>query len=151
MNAHMKPFLYKLTFFIVLLSFGCSKSNDVDDNKDYLTSIASTILYFKSANGRLPESIDEALKFSGKVLLHRGDIHGSPVLYHKIDDNAFLIRSYGRNRVDEKGVGDDVQISLINGKGVSRDALIQYAKEHYPDEWYVHEIALGNNANVPVP
>ena len=140
----IRSIFVNIASLLIVPFIGCSKTNSKNSNEEYLKSLAGIIIECQAAKGRLPESIDEALQETHKMLKHRGDVNGYTIFYYRMDDSAFFIRSVGINQSDDKGMGDDVQVNLINGKYVSRDALIQYTKEKYPDEWGAHAIMLSN-------
>jgi hypothetical protein len=49
--------------------------------------------------------------------------------YRKIDDKVFFFRAIGKNRNDDLGLGDDLDMYYINMEKVDRDQFVQYIKE----------------------
>jgi hypothetical protein len=127
--------------------FGCNSRREtkVKENERYLRALSATISAFHATNGKLPISIEEAQKATGTMLPNRGDAFGSTLIYYKVANSAFLLRSFGANDSDEHGGGDDVQISVVNGREVSRSELIRYVKSNYPSEWEAHVVVMGED------
>lgn len=62
-------------------------------NRLYLARHAEIVTRYYRAKGRMPESFDRALEWSGERLPWRGDADGHDVRYAKLDRSRFLICS----------------------------------------------------------
>ncbi len=100
-------------------------------NPEYLRHIGGLLNECRTKTGKLPHSIEECLKELDVMLMHRGDANGNRLWFFRVDDDAFLLRSYGPNGKDNKGREDDVQVMYLNGKEVPERVLVEYFSSRY--------------------
>ncbi len=62
-------------------------------NQAYLAEHAQIVTRYYRAKGRMPESFDRAVEWSGTRLAWRGDADGHPVRYEKLSRSSFLLCS----------------------------------------------------------
>jgi hypothetical protein len=126
--------IYKTMPFLVLCVSGCLKQYTTQQNEAYLRSIGWRIIEYHQKFGSLPVSIDECIDRLSITLSHRGDVAGSTLLYYAIGGSSFVLRSVGKNGVDDCGTGDDVELLYLNGEEVSRDVMLEALRKERPSD-----------------
>jgi hypothetical protein len=120
------PLTFILSCLVILV--GCAKK--WNDNQEYMNYLASLIIECRTSQGSLPKNVDEVVSRLNVTLPNRGDLDGNPLFYGKIDNEAFMMRSYGVNRENDFGGGDDLDIYYIEGKPVNRLTFISFLKSY---------------------
>lgn len=101
-----------------------------ESNEQYLEYLSGLVLKYKASQGALPKNIDDAINKLDVRLPNRGDLNGNPLFYATVDNEAFMMRSYGANRQNDFGNSDDRDICYIGSKSVSRMEFINFIKKY---------------------
>ena len=115
----MRYLIVCIAFVILALGSGCRDSNSPSNrakNEKYLKeTLGLIILDYAKKHGEVPENFEEAHDESGIVLPNRGDYFGQSLAYRKIGKMSFYLHSYGANRRDDGGKGDDIYVEYKSG------------------------------------
>jgi hypothetical protein len=111
-----------LTILFCFVLFGCFRQWQT--NEDYLDYLASIVIRYQDKHGKVPRVFEEAHEESGITLPNRGDINGGSLGYYALPPNAFMFRALGKNRKDDKGLADDLDIYYVNKAKVGRKEFI---------------------------
>ena len=112
--------VFKIFLFFFLV--GCKKNAPIDDHQIYKTQkdlqyLAMCVDAYVVQNGKMPDSLFSAtLEFKGQIpenwkkIGRAVDTWGAPYKISKTS-KGFQISSFGKNRLDENGSGDDIVIN----------------------------------------
>lgn len=121
----------KKIILLILYLFIVSCSNQWQTNEEYLDYLASLAIKYQAKHGKLPIDIEQAIQGTDIILPNRGDLNADPYAYIQIEHtNVFMIRSYGENKNNDKGLADDLDIYYINGEKASREEFISELNKH---------------------
>lgn len=107
-----------------------SAASNRTKNQKYLLRLSSIVNRYIEENHSTPASFDEAHACSGEMLPNRGDADGNPFVYIRLSDRIYLLRSYGSNRKDDFGSGDDVVLNYLQGNYVSSKELSSWIESN---------------------
>ncbi len=123
------------TFGLILTS--CS-ARSKEENEKYIDYLASLVVAYRDRHGSLPDTFEQAHNDSGVSLRNRGDRYGGSLAYHKCGDRGFMFRAYGKNRTDDLGLGDDIDVYYLDRNRVTREVFVAYLKtEDHGHSWKV--------------
>lgn len=124
-----------LAFLSLFALVGCS--SQWQTNEDYLDYLSSIVIRYQVKHGKISKDFGDVLRESKVILPNRGDIDGYPLVYYVFPPNSFMFRSYGKNRKDDKGLLDDLDVYYINGAKVNRREFIsEFSKDPIYREVY---------------
>lgn len=112
----------------VFLLLGCWQR--FAGNQEYFTYLASLIESYEAKYGTNPDSIDDMLDKLKIRIPNRGDIHGNPLFYLRVNHSAYMLRSFGPNQTDDRGRRDDFSMYFIQGSEVDTELFIRYLKTY---------------------
>lgn len=104
------------------LTYESAASNKAKNQK-YLQRLSSIVNRYIEKNHKVPDSFGEAFAASGEMLPNRGDADGNPLVYIRFSDRIYVMRSFGPNKKNDFGSGDDVVLNYLNGNYVSSKEL----------------------------
>jgi len=103
-------------FLVVLCLGGFFIETDAANkrkNRRYLEYLGNIALQYAEEQGELPEYLSAALDRTGKKLPNRGDADGRGLVYIKLNENEFILRSFGIDGKNNEGGGDDIEVRFI--------------------------------------
>ena len=121
---------------VMLFSFAHeSAAANKRKNQKYFERLSGIVNAYIERNHTTPESVEEALAMSGETLPHRGDADGNPYVYLSLCDRCYILRTLGKNEMNDSGSQDDVQMNYLNGNWVSIEELSSWIETNgTPDE-----------------
>ena len=118
---------------VVALLFGLayeSAASNKSKNQKYLQRLSVIVNRYIEKNHKVPETFGKALDGSGELLPNRGDADGNSLMYIRFSDRIYLLRSFGSNRKNEFGSGDDAVVNYLNGNYVSSKELTSWIESN---------------------
>ena len=126
----------------VAILFGLACESDASNkakNEKYVERLSAIVDRYIEENQAAPDSFGEALEASGEMLPNRGDADGNSLVYVRLGDRIYVLRTVGRNQKDDR---DDVQVIYLNGNYVSFEDLSKWIEsEGTPEEkWRLEQL-----------